>query len=187
MVSPVTNLDEYRNTLKTETRERALKFGDGDGTSGGMDVLDAKIAAAEARTDTKFAALTGKLDLMNSRLDGIKDATSGLSFNTWLAAGSAVGVVLAAMAIGVSQFGNGVMVTTAAVNDAAEAKRVSLQNAEDLKKVADDLARLVTYVTTNQPTDRSAPNEPTLPPQGGSGGLQIQPTPFEPVQPKASD
>lgn len=38
-----------------------LKDGDGGGTLPPMEVVDAKIAAAEARTDTKFAMMTGEL------------------------------------------------------------------------------------------------------------------------------
>jgi hypothetical protein len=35
------------------------------------DLVDAKIAAAEARTDTKVVRLEGKIDLVLSRLDGM--------------------------------------------------------------------------------------------------------------------
>jgi hypothetical protein len=47
----------------------ALKGGGGGGTSGGMDtaLIDAKVAASEARTDSKFARLDGKIDLLVER------------------------------------------------------------------------------------------------------------------------
>ena len=50
------------------------------------------------------------------------------------------------MAFGASQFGNGVMVTSAAVQDAAEAKRISEQNAADLAKLREDMSKLVEAV-----------------------------------------
>ncbi|HYI39093.1 MAG TPA: hypothetical protein VE053_02115 [Allosphingosinicella sp.] len=63
----VRNLRDQTETLKAENE--ALKGGGGGGTSGGMDraLVDAKISASEARTDTKFAKLEGKIDLLVER------------------------------------------------------------------------------------------------------------------------
>lgn len=76
-----------------------LNHGGGGGTSGSMETVDAKIAAAEARTDTKFAELRGDLQ---------KFATKG---TVWGAVGSAVaailGVLLALMAFGGDRFDAG--------------------------------------------------------------------------------
>lgn len=48
-----------------------LPPGGGGGTSGGMnEIIDAKIAASEARTDANFARLVGKLDLLAADLSG---------------------------------------------------------------------------------------------------------------------
>lgn len=114
----------------------SLKSGDGDGTSGDMSIVDAKIAAAEARTDTKFAQVL-------ARLDAIERSTSGLRLNVWLAAATALGLGIAAMAFGASQFGNGVMVTSAAVQDAAEAKRLSQENTAELKRLSDQIQSFI--------------------------------------------
>lgn len=79
--------------------EPTLYGGGGGGTYGGMDAVDAKIAASEARTDTKFAELRGDLG---------KFATTGA---VWAAAGTAIatilGVLLAVMAFGGDRFDAG--------------------------------------------------------------------------------
>lgn len=72
-----------------------LKSGGGGGTFTGMDTIDAKIAASEARTDTKFEALRADL----------KDfATKG---TVWQAAATVIAVVLAAIAFGGDRFDAG--------------------------------------------------------------------------------
>lgn len=129
-----------RRLADIQRQQEQLKGGGGDGTYDGMSEVDAKIAAAEARTDTKFAQVLG-------RLDGIDKATSGLKATIIITAIAAIGVVFGAMAFGASQFGNGVMVTSAAVQDAAEAKRISEQNAVDLAKLREDMSKLVEAVT----------------------------------------
>ena len=64
-----------------------LKHGGGGGTSGGMDAIDAKIAAAEARTDTKFAELRGDLkDFATKR-------------TVWSGVASVIGAVVAAISL----------------------------------------------------------------------------------------
>ena len=82
--------------------EVPLKDGDGSGTSGGMDTVDAKIAAAEARTDTKFAELRGDL----------KDFATKTT--VWQAVGtiivSVLGVLLAVLAFGGDRFDGGLSV-----------------------------------------------------------------------------
>lgn len=121
---------------KADQAVERLKTGGGDGTSGDMSLVDAKIAAAEARTDTKFAQVL-------ARLDAIEKSTSGLRLNVWLAAATALGLGIAAMAFGASQFGNGVMVTSAAVQDAAEAKRLSQENTAELKRLSDQIQSFI--------------------------------------------
>lgn len=125
-----------------------LKSGGGGGTFDNMSVIDAKIEAAEARTDTKFAQVL-------ARLDAIEKSTSGLRLNVWLAAATALGLAVAAMAFGASQFGNGVMVTSAAVQDAAEAKRIAQENADEVRALRQDIT---TFMQTIQ-QQRSAPNQ----------------------------
>lgn len=91
-------LTEANNELHRQME--ALKQGGGGGMSGGMDTVDAKIAAAEARTDTKFAELRGDL----------KDfATKG---TVWGAVASGVvailGVLVGLIAFGGDRFDAGI-------------------------------------------------------------------------------
>lgn len=125
----------------------SLKMGGGDGTSGGMsEIVDAKIAASEARTDAKFVQVL-------ARLESIEKSTQGLRLNTWLAAATALGLAIAAMALGAAHFGNGVMVTTAAVHDAAAAKRVAIENAEEVRALRQDISALIQSL--RETTERS--------------------------------
>ena len=82
--------------------EHGLKHSGGSGTSDGMDTVDAKIAAAEARTDTKFAELRGDL----------KDFATKTT--VWQAVGtiivSVLGVLLAVLAFGGDRFDGGLSV-----------------------------------------------------------------------------
>lgn len=66
--------------------------------------VDAKIAAAEARTDTKIVRMEGKLDLLLSKLDyfneritEVRSDSRGTRTNIW-----AVGIGLAALIIAVA-------------------------------------------------------------------------------------
>ena len=102
----IADLEEYRRRAQYLTDapvelepELPLKHGGGGGTSGGMDAVDAKIAAAEARTDTKFAELRGDL----------KDfATAKEMRNTvWGAALTLGAIILAAIAFGGDRFDAG--------------------------------------------------------------------------------
>jgi hypothetical protein len=86
----VRSLRNQKTALETENK--TLKKGGPGGTSGGMDVVDSKIAAAEARTDTKFAELRGDL---------AKFATKG---TVWTAVGTLGGTILAVM-LAVAAFG----------------------------------------------------------------------------------
>lgn len=130
-----------------------LKSGGGGGTSDGMSIVDAKIAAAEARTDTKFAQVL-------ARLDAIEKSTSGLRLNVWLAAATALGLGVAAMSFGSSQFGNGVMVTTVAVQDSAEAKRIAQENASEVRAMRQELGALIQAIRMERTAPGYAPVDP---------------------------
>lgn len=102
MASNVESISERADRLtkqldEAEQRVEAfqLKTGGGGGTSDGMDAVDAKIAASEARTDTKFAELRGDLK------DFAKKST------VWQAAATIIAVVLAAIAFGGDRFDAG--------------------------------------------------------------------------------
>lgn len=150
-MADVFHIDNYRPTERAAPRATPLQHGGGGGTYGGMDIVDAKIAAAEARTDTKFAGLKGSLDLINERLDNIERATNGVRLNVWLAAATALALGIAAMAFGASQFGNGVMVTSVAVQDASEAKRLAEENASEVKAMRQDLGQFIQAFQKTQP------------------------------------
>jgi hypothetical protein len=90
----VRTLREQKDALESENR--ALKMGGPGGTSGGMDNVDAKIAAAEARTDTKFAELRGDLQRFATKQ------------TVWGAAGTIVAIILAVLAFGGDRFDAGV-------------------------------------------------------------------------------
>lgn len=95
-----------------------LQQGGGGGTFDGMEIVDAKIAAAEARTDTKFAQLMGELATMraeiNGRLDGlgtkvqhVENSTAGIKTTVIVTAIAALGLTVAVMAYGSQWFGLG--------------------------------------------------------------------------------
>ena len=92
---------------RATVQDAPLFGGGGGGTSGGMDSVDAKIAAAEARTDTKFAELRGDL---------AKFATKG---TVWGAMATALGIILAVAALSTNRFDAGMTVrsTTQSIVD----------------------------------------------------------------------
>lgn len=76
-------------------------------TSNGMSEVDAKIAAAEARTDTKFAQVMGELRLINQRLEHVEGYTRNLR-STVIGTGiAAVALVVGIFGWGASMFGVG--------------------------------------------------------------------------------
>jgi hypothetical protein len=102
---------------RVRAENERLKSGRGGGTSGGMDTVDAKIAAAEARTDTKFAELQGSIKLEFAELRGnlthLQSAVDGKP-GLWalvatVATGAAgiIGIILAVLAFGGDRFDAG--------------------------------------------------------------------------------
>jgi hypothetical protein len=67
---------------------------EGGDMSNGDDLTNARIAAAEARTDAKIARTEGKLDLILSKLDDMREDNRGLRTNIY-----AVGIGLALLII----------------------------------------------------------------------------------------
>jgi len=99
----LTIVDEtHRDTwskLQADSASRmpdALKSGGPGGTLPPMDVVDAKISASEARTDTKFAELRGDL----------KDFATKTT--VWQGVAVIIATMLAAMAFGGDRFDAGV-------------------------------------------------------------------------------
>ena len=121
----VRTLKEEKAALAAENV--ALKKGGPGSTSGGMDTVDSKIAAAEARTDTKFAELRGDLQ---------RFATKG---SVWGAAGSIVAILLAVLAFAGDRFDAGVSASSV-VDGITAAQRA--RDAEQDKKFDEILRRL---------------------------------------------
>lgn len=101
-VSPISDaakksIEENRDLMRAL---RHLQSSGGGGTFEGVDVVDAKIAAAEARTDTKFAQLRADLSHFATKA------------TVWGAVGTAIisilGVLLAVLAFGGDRFDAGV-------------------------------------------------------------------------------
>jgi hypothetical protein len=61
------------------------------------DLVDSKIAAAEARTDTKIVRLEGKVDLVLSKFDALRDEIRSLRANQWVI-GFGLAVLIVAVA-----------------------------------------------------------------------------------------
>lgn len=99
---------------------QTLKSGGGDGTSGEMEIVDAKIAAAEARTDTKFAELRGDLKAISASTSGLKATVITTVVGTGIAV---LAVTIAVIAYGGQMFGSGLDASTAAREAAAEVEQ----------------------------------------------------------------
>lgn len=110
------SLDESRREAWAAMREEralkqnvhgSLKGGDGGGTFNDMDVVDAKIAAAEARTDTKFVELGRALDKLATK-DDVAASQTATRNSVWTAIGVALGIILAVLAFAANRFDAGV-------------------------------------------------------------------------------
>jgi hypothetical protein len=97
-------IEMYKRDIERQFQAPAesatLNHGGGGGTSDGMDIVDAKIAAAEARTDAKFAQMMGELK-------AIDKSTSGLKATMVLTGLTTTAVVVAIFAWGTAMFGTG--------------------------------------------------------------------------------
>ena len=82
----------------------ASKPGAGSGSDKMTDIsrdeVDAKIALSNAQTDTKFARLEGKLDLVLSKMAEVQESTRATRANQWVI-GTALAVLIVALAFGV--------------------------------------------------------------------------------------
>lgn len=152
MADNVAQLDAYRKLKELGAgglpeRELPLFGGGGGGTSGGMDAVDAKVAAAEARTDTKFAELRRDLDQFATKGTVWKGVASTIA-----AVVTAVGVLLAVLAFGGDRFDAGV-VAGGALAPYAEQQR-SRDTQQD-RKLDEILRRLPAPSASPRPGARS--------------------------------
>ena len=133
--SLLTDLSEARRANRDD---RPLQGDAGSGTFPPMDAVDAKIAAAEARTDTKFAELRADLQGLPTRADMQANATS-LRNNVWGAALTALAITLAVIAFGGDRFDAG-MGAGSAVAPVVEQQKA--RDAAQDRKLDEILSRL---------------------------------------------
>lgn len=86
-------------------------------TSNGMTItreeIDAKIAASEARTDTRLAEMSGKFDLMISKIDSLHNDLSRTEKRVENAKWTMVAVVIGAVLAGAGLLASGVGIGSA--------------------------------------------------------------------------
>lgn len=113
-----------------------------------MDIVDAKIAASEARTDTKFAQLmgelstmraeiNGRLDVLGTRVGHVETSTAGMKTTVIVTAIAALGLTVAVMAYGSQWFGLG-MDAQQVADRAAQTSTQNLQPQVDALNVKMD-------------------------------------------------
>jgi hypothetical protein len=119
VVSPPTQIDDrrtvYGGEMATPTREE----------------INAEIAAAEARTDTKIVRLEGKIDLVISKLDAantinaairqeVRDSRRAVIANAWVIFAAMVGIVAIVATVGPMIFDLGMRTREAISKDIQE-------------------------------------------------------------------
>lgn len=94
-----------------------LKDGDGGGTLGSMTVtreeIDAKIAASEARTETRLAEMNGKFDLILSKIDSLHGEVVRTEGRVETAKWTMIAVFIAAVFAGAGLLASGIGVGSA--------------------------------------------------------------------------
>lgn len=64
-----------------------------------QELVDAKIAAVEARTDVKFGQLIGEIQLINQRFDHLEGQMRSIRSNIWAATSIVIGSMIGIIAI----------------------------------------------------------------------------------------
>lgn len=142
----------WQENAENIERQATLQHGGGGGTSGGMDIIDAKIAAAEARTDTKFAEVLGELKAMRSDMSHMP--------STWAMVGTMGGfavvivtVILAVMAYGGDRFDGGVAFGQGSAEAKVALDKVTSENAAQTKQIEQLSGQLNQVLMAIQPKD----------------------------------
>lgn len=154
-----------------QERRPTLKSGGGGGTFDGMELVDAKIAAAEARTDAKFAELLGELKSMRAETSHLP-STSTMVSAVGLSVIAGVGVVLAALAFGGDRFDGGVAVGQAGAEAKTALDRVIAENeaqTRQIEQVSQQLQKVL-FAISREPAAKQG-NAPTM--QGADPTTQM--------------
>lgn len=136
-----------------------LKGGGGGGTFDGMELMDAKIAASEARTDTKFAEVLGELRSMRAQTSHLP--TTGAMIATVIAStAAAVSLIVGVLALGGDRFDGGVSVGQAGVEAKIALDRVINENeaqSRQIEQVSQQLQKVL-FAISNDPATQQSPN-----------------------------
>ncbi|MFK3847898.1 hypothetical protein ACI2J5_00160 [Agrobacterium pusense] len=145
-----------------------LQGGGGGGTFDGMEVVDAKIAAAEARTDAKFAEMMGELKAMRADLSHMPSTITMIG-TIGAFTGVMISIVLALFALSGQMFGIGM--------DAQQVSERAVQTASDrIQPKINDLAESNRDMSAKMDALIRGLNDRMM----GSGEM---PTPYKPPNP----
>lgn len=151
MPNPSRDYREYPRAVEVAEHNSLIGGGSG-GNDGGMDLVDAKIAAAEARTDTKFAEVLGELKAMRSDMSHMP--------STWAMVGTMGGfavvvvtVILAVMAYGGDRFDGGVAFGQGSAEAKVALDKVTSDNAAQTKQIEQLSGQLNQVLMAIQPKD----------------------------------
>ncbi|ETX26546.1 hypothetical protein [Roseivivax isoporae] len=73
------------------------------------DYVDQKFETERARTEVRFAELSGKMDTLSTKMDGVNHRMDGMvkRRDIWAAAGTTIGILLAFLAFAGNRFDAG--------------------------------------------------------------------------------
>lgn len=109
---------QKKTTAPTDNTKRGIDLSTSKDDIDKMSEVDAKIAASEARTDTKFAQLmgelstmraeiNGRLDVLGTRVEHVEKSTAGTKTTIIVTAIAAIGLTASILAYGGQWFGLG--------------------------------------------------------------------------------
>lgn len=119
--------------------------------------MDAKFSLSEARVEKSLAEMKAEIVGMRGDFSTAFASVPSRGFVV-VTALAIVAAVIGAMALGYTQFGNGVMVTSVAVQDAQEAKRLAQENANAVEAMRTELSTFISDFKQT-PAWNSAPHK----------------------------
>lgn len=136
-----------------------LQSDDGRSTFQSMSEVDAKIAAAEARTETKFATAKGELTASHAAIMGelraIEKSTAGIKTTVVVTGIAAVGLVVAIFGWGSQMFGTGMDVQSVSDHSAKNVLQQVQPKFDAIDKQFADLnVKIGTLIETVQKTSQ---------------------------------